>query len=81
MSWKLSTQKTTITEKGLTRQAEYDLIHRTLTKQRDRKMLQSKAKSFESDWEYEDIKRQERKQAKKLREQRKNKRSQWEAVE
>lgn len=44
-------------------------------------MLQSKAKQFNTDWEYEDIKRQERKQAKKLRKLRKNKRTQWEAVE
>ena len=44
-------------------------------------MLQSKAKQFNTDWEYEQTKKEERKQTKKLREKRKGKRSQWELAE
>ena len=44
-------------------------------------MLQSKAKQFNTDWEYEQMKRQERKQTKKVRQQRRNRRSLWEASE
>ena len=39
------------------------------------------AKQFKSDWEYEEEKKKERKQTKKLREQRKSKRTQWELAE
>lgn len=44
-------------------------------------MRNSQAKQFNNDWEYEEAKRQERKQTKKMREQRKSKRTQWEGVE
>lgn len=44
-------------------------------------MRYSRAKQFNTDWEYEEAKRQERKQTKKMREQRKSKRSQWELAE
>lgn len=44
-------------------------------------MLQSKAKQFNTDWEYEQTKRQERKKSKGLREKRKGKRGQWELAE
>lgn len=39
------------------------------------------AKQFKTDWEYEETKKEERKKTKKLREQRKNKRTQWETAE
>lgn len=44
-------------------------------------MRNSRAKQFNTDWEYEEMKKQERKKTKKLREQRKSKRAQWEEVE
>lgn len=44
-------------------------------------MRNSRAKQFNTDWEYEEMKKQERKKTKKLREQRKSKRTQWEEVE
>lgn len=44
-------------------------------------MRNIRAKQFNTDWEYEEIKKQERKKTKKLREQRKSKRSQWELAE
>lgn len=44
-------------------------------------MRQSKANAYDTNWEYEEMKKQERKKTKKLREQRKSKRSQWEEVE
>ena len=44
-------------------------------------MRYSQAKQFNTDWEYEEMKKQERKKTKKLREQRKSKRTQWEEAE
>lgn len=44
-------------------------------------MRYGQAKQFNTDWEYEEMKREERKKTKKLREQRKSKRKQWEEVE
>ena len=44
-------------------------------------MRYSHSKQFNTDWEYEEMKKQERKKAKKMREQRKSKRSQWELAE
>lgn len=41
----------------------------------------SRAKQFNTDWEYEEGKKEERKKTKELREKRKSRRSQWEAVE
>lgn len=42
-------------------------------------MRYSQAKQFNTDWEYEQIKRQERKQTKQVRNQRRNRRSLWES--
>ena len=44
-------------------------------------MKQSKVNAYDTNWEYEVSKKKERKETKKLREQRKSKRSQWELVE
>lgn len=44
-------------------------------------MKQSKVNAYDTNWEYDKMKRQERKKAKELREQRKGKRTQWEAAE
>jgi len=42
-------------------------------------MRYSQAKQFNTDWEYEQLKRQERKQTKQVRNQRRNRRSLWES--
>lgn len=44
-------------------------------------MRQSKANAYDNNWKYEEMKKKERKKTKKLREQRKSKRTQWEEVE
>lgn len=44
-------------------------------------MRHSRAKQFNTDWEYEEEKKKERKQTKELRCKRKSKRTQWELVE
>ena len=44
-------------------------------------MRYSQKKQFNTDGEYEEEKKKERKQTKELREKRKGKRTQWEAVE
>ena len=44
-------------------------------------MRYGQTKQSNTDWEYEQIKRQERKQTKKVRQQRRNRRSLWEVSE
>lgn len=44
-------------------------------------MRYGQAKQFNTNWEYEEGKKKERKKTKELRKQRKSKRTQWEAVE
>lgn len=44
-------------------------------------MRQSKANAYDTNWEYEENKKKERKETKELRCKRKSKRTQWEAAE
>jgi len=41
-------------------------------------MRQIKANAYVTDWEYDQLKKQQKKEIKKFREQRKNKRNAWE---